>query len=141
MASPSPENSLHLWRSRAIDAFASAEASIDLLLRKANLPSKGDLLSARIERLRKAKPSAGWPEERKNKLNQILVELAALLPLRNDIVHAPMIVRTDRDQAIACFANPTLQCEFSRFTREVPAPRLQALAGKASYLAKALEAV
>jgi hypothetical protein len=51
-----------------------------------------------------------------------------------------MQVREDGEHAVACFANPNLRCEFSNVTREISAPRLQALAGRVTSLAKALEA-
>jgi len=138
MASSS-EQSLHLWRSRVIDGFARAESAIDQLLRRGNLPAKGDLLSAKVERLRKVKSPPGWSDERKGKLDLALVELAVLLPLRNDLVHAPMVVRMDGEHAVACFANPNSHCEFSRISRELPATRFQALEGKVRSLAKTLE--
>lgn len=138
MATSASENTLHLWRSRVIDAFAHTESAIDDLLKKLNCTGKGDLIGAKIERLRKAKPTGGLPEERKAKVDTALAELSGLLPLRNDIVHAPMIVRKDGEHAIACFANPNLKCDFSAFSREITAPRMQALAGKVAHLSTVL---
>lgn len=96
------------------------------------------MLSAKIDRLRKAKPSSAVAEKRKAKIDKTLVELTALLPLRNDLVHSPMQIIKDGEHAVACFANPNLQCDYSTFMRQIPAPRMQALEGKVTYLAKAL---
>ncbi|WP_225206812.1 hypothetical protein [Novosphingobium huizhouense] len=138
MATSTTEQSLHIWRSRAIDAFAQAEATIDLLLRKLNCQAKGELISSKIERLRKAKPNSAIPQERKSNVDLALADLAQLLPIRNDLVHSKMHVRTDGDHVVACFANPNLQCDYSSFQREVSAPRLQALTSRAAHLAKIL---
>lgn len=139
MATSASENSLHVWRSRSLDAFAKAKTVVDLLLRKVNAPAKGEMISAKIERLRKAKHSGALNEERKKKIDQVLVELATLLSLRNDLVHSPMKITKDGEHTIACFTNPNLQCEYSSFARTITGPRLQALASKVSNLAKALE--
>lgn len=141
MASSASDNVLHLWRSKTIDAFAKAEANVDFLLHKLNTPAKNDMLGAKIEAARKAKPNAAINEERKIKIDQLLAELLALLPLRNDIVHAPMIIEKVGEGCFATFANPNLQCNFSSYKRVVPAPRLQALANKVAQVAKSLEAI
>jgi len=139
MATSSTESGLHQWRSRAIDAFARAEAAIDGLLRNQNLVGKGELVSAKLERLRKLKSSSAYSVERKQAIDAVLVEIAALLPIRNDLAHATMIVRKEGEQAIACFANPNLACSYSRVSREIAAPRLQALAARTNHLAMMLE--
>lgn len=140
MASPSPESALHGWRSRAIDAFALAEANIDGLLRKLGLAASGDQLSSKIDKLRKAKATSTYSEARKKHIDEILIQLQAVIGIRNDIVHSPMVIRQEGEHALACFANPNQKCEFSSVRREISAPRLQALAVKVNHLAKALEA-
>jgi len=140
MVSPSAKSVLHGWRSRAIDAFALAEANIERLLRKQNLTASGELLGSKLEKLRKAKPSATLSDARKKQIDGILAQLRTLIGLRNDLVHAQMIVRQDGEQIVGCFANPNQQCEFSSVTREISGPRLQALGGKVAKLAKDLEA-
>lgn len=139
MAISASDNALHLWRSKTIDAFAHAEASVDLLLRKSNTSTKTDMFSAKIDALRKAMPSSAIAEERKIKIDQVLVELMALLPLRNDIVHAPMIIERAGEGSFATFANPNFQCNYSIYKRVLPAPRFQALATKVAQVAKSLE--
>lgn len=139
MASSVSDGTLHLWRSKTIDAFARAEAIIDVLLKKLNVPTKADMLSAKIEALRKAKHNAVVIEDRKTKIDQLLVELCKVLPLRNDIVHSPMIVEKVGEDISATFANPNLQCSFSSYKRVITGPRLQALATKVDQVAKTLE--
>lgn len=139
MASTPADNSLHTWRSKAIDGFARAEFAIDHLLRKTSLPAKGDLLSAKIDRLRKAKLTAYLTFERKNQVDALLIELAGLLPIRNDIVHAPMNIVKTGEVPYANFANPNLHCEYSRISRDISLPRFQALATKVARLAEKLE--
>lgn len=141
MATNASENSLHLWRSKAIDAFAQAEAAVDILAHKLNAPAKVDMLGQKIDAVRKAKHNGAVNEERKKKLDQILVELSGLLSLRNDIVHSPMTIEKVGESVSATFANPNLHCNFSSFRRIIPAPRLQALATKVQHLAKSLETV
>lgn len=140
MATTAQENALHLWRSKTVDAFARAEATVDALIQKLNAPIKANTISAKIEAVRKAKPNAAVAEERKRKIDQILDDLIPLLNLRNDIVHSPMVVERVGENAVATFANPNLQCGYSSYKRIIPAPRLQALATKVSHLAKTLEA-
>lgn len=134
-----PENSLHLWRSRTVDAFARAEASVEALLRSCNAIPKHDQIGPKVEQLRKAKPPASWPESRKTTVDAALAQLALLLPLRNDLVHAPMLTRKDGEHVVAGFANPALRCDFSRTVREFSAPRLQALAAKVTHIANQLD--
>lgn len=139
MATNASETTLHLWRSKTVDAFARAEATIDVLVQKLNVPVKVNMLSAKIDALRKAKPNTAITEERKKKIDQILDDLTGLLCLRNDIVHSPMVIELIGESAVATFANPNLQCSFSSYKRIIPAPRLQALAAKVLHLAKILD--
>lgn len=138
MAANPPENNLHLWRSKAIVSFAQAEAAIDVLAQKLNAPAKIDMLGQKIEALRKAKPNAAVSEERKAAIDKSLAELSALLGIRNDIVHSPMVIEKVGEGTVASFTNPNFQCAFSSFKRVVPAPRLQALANKVANLARNL---
>ena len=140
MATNASDNALHLWRSKTIDAFAQAEAIVDVLMQKLNATAKADMLSQKIDAARKAKHNAAVGEDRKQKIDQYLGELSALLSLRNDIVHSPMVIEKVGESAFATFANPNVQCSFSSFRRVIPASRLQALAMKVANLAKNLEA-
>ncbi|MFN3468655.1 MAG: hypothetical protein ACK4G2_04610 [Novosphingobium sp.] len=139
MASTPSDSTLHLWRSKTIDAFAQAESAVDAIARKLNAVPKSDMLSQKIDAIRKAKHNSSVGEERKKKIDNILGELSNLLGLRNDIVHSPMGIEKAGDSVLATFANPNLQCDFSEFRRVIPAPRLQALASKVVHLAKNLE--
>lgn len=139
MATNPSDNNLHLWRSKAIDSFAQAEAAIDLLAQKLNAPAKIDMLGQKIEALRKAKPNAAISDERKSAIDKSLAELSALLGIRNDIVHSPMVIEKVGEGTVATFANPNVQCAFSSFKRVLPAPRIQALANKVASLARNLE--
>ncbi|MFN3551556.1 MAG: hypothetical protein ACK4UL_00495 [Novosphingobium meiothermophilum] len=139
MASTPTDSTLHLWRSKTIDAFAQAEAAVDAIARKLNAVPKCDMLGQKIEAIRKAKHNSSVSEERKKKIDQCLGELSKLLGLRNDIVHSPMGIEKAGERILATFANPNLQCDFSEFRRVIPAPRLQALASKVVNLAKTLE--
>lgn len=139
MATNASETALHLWRSKTVDAFARAELTVDVLVQKLNAPVKVNMISAKIDAVRKAKPNAAITEDRKKKIDQTLDDLTGLLCLRNDIVHAPMIIELIGESAVATFANPNLQCSFSSYKRTIHAPRLQALATKVLHLAKTLE--
>lgn len=139
MASNSSDHHLHLWRSKAIDAFAQAEAAVDILAAKLNAVAKADMLSQKIEAVRKAKPSSAISEDRKTSIDKLLAELAGLLSIRNDIVHSTMSIEKVGENAIATFANPNMKCEFSSFRRVITAPRLQALATRVANLARNLE--
>lgn len=138
MATNASDTALHLWRSKTIDAFAQAEAIVDVLVQKLNATVKADLLSQKIDAVRKAKHNGAINEDRKKRIDQLLGELSSLLNLRNDIVHSPMVIEKVGESANVTFANPNLQCSFSSFRRVIPAPRLQALATKVSNLAKSL---
>lgn len=139
MATSPSDNNLHLWRSKAIDSFAQAERAIDILAKKLNASVKLDMLSHKIDAVRKAKPNAAISEERKAAIDKHLGELSALLCIRNDLVHSPMHIQKVDEGAVATFANPNLQCDFSSFSRIIPAPRLQALAAKVANLAQNLK--
>ncbi|MCW1381659.1 hypothetical protein OLX02_02365 [Novosphingobium sp. KCTC 2891] len=137
-ATPS-ETNLHIWRSRTIDAFASIEIRIEGLLSKIDRSGKCDRLGAKIEALRKTSPQGPYSAARKAAVDKVLEQISKLLPLRNDLVHSPMLVRKDAGKSVAVFSNPNALCDFSTVTREFEAPRLQALACKASHLAKELD--
>ncbi|HQS97148.1 MAG: hypothetical protein B7X90_17990 [Novosphingobium sp. 17-62-19] len=139
MATNSSDTTLHLWRSKTIDAFAQAEAAVDVLVLKLNASVKVDMLSQKIDAARKAKPTSAVAEDRKKKIDQLLGELSSLLGLRNDIVHSPMVIEKVGESVFATFANPNVKCSYSSFRRIIAAPRLQALATRVTNLAKSLE--
>ncbi|WP_231468506.1 hypothetical protein [Novosphingobium sp. CECT 9465] len=139
MATSASDNALHLWRSRTIDAFARAEAVVDALSQKLNVSTKVDMLGAKIEAVRKAQPNTAVNEDKKKKIDQLLSKLSGVVPLRNDLVHSPMIIEKVGEHAFATFANPNLKCSFSTFKRVIPANQLQALAAKVTQVAESLE--
>lgn len=97
------------------------------------------MLGAKIEAARKAQPNAAVNEDKKKKIDQLLAELSSLVPLRNDLVHSPMVIEKSGEDALATFANPNLQCSFSSFKRIIPTKRLQGLANKVTQVARSLE--
>jgi len=104
-------------------------------MRRKNLIAGTEMLSAKVERLAKAK----LPDDMKDEIAAALKDLKALLPIRNDIVHAPMQSKRIGEEITASFANPNNRCEFSSVSRDINARRFQALAGKISAIATKLE--
>jgi hypothetical protein len=135
----STENELHLWRSRAIDSFALAEAAIEKMLRNAGGCGKTETMRDRINRVLQSPGSAlTLTDDEKGKVDRILGELIDLLPLRNAMVHAPMLL-LDGGETSACFANPQQKSAYCGMTFQVTKAQFQRITTKVKQLAKDLE--
>jgi hypothetical protein len=134
------EEYLHLHRSKAVDAFACAEATIFDWLRRLKLTVKREPLQTKIARLKDAEAGPQLSRKRRVTLHEELGELLDLLPYRNDLVHAPLSVRHNGKELVAGFYNPhdADAHEFMRLPHEFAQSDLESLTRKVRVLAKKL---
>ncbi len=77
-------------RSRTLDHFAKIEASIAGLLLIFKLGVGREMLSCKMEKLRKAKPMPSFSQKHIDKMTELLDRVESLMNIRNDLVHAQM---------------------------------------------------
>lgn len=96
----------HLARSRCIDSFARAESAVAALLRAQGMAVNGEPFSQKLGTLAKLEPSPTNSKAWKAAVDAAGQQLAELLPVRADIVHAPLTLVTLQGVRRACFFNP-----------------------------------
>lgn len=101
-----PIDQLHIERSLCIDAFAATEQAIAALLLRVGLQAGADMAGQKIERLRAAKAGPQFSKAKRAEVHALLDELERLLPVRNDLVHAPIRLARIDGETFATFLNP-----------------------------------
>ena len=85
-------DAFHRERSRCVDAFALAEAHIAAILTRGGEKCSSEPLGAKLEHLRKLKTSPNYSAANKKRVDELLVAISALLPVRADIVHSRLVL-------------------------------------------------
>lgn len=88
LSRPVTAEEAHVLRSRLLDAFADAEAIVEEIARKAKPGSDSASLSQRIQCARTLAPNPQLSKANHKALADQLNQLAGLLAIRADIVHA-----------------------------------------------------
>ena len=101
----SAESQLGLARSHFLDAFADVEAEIIRFLNQAGQFKSGTPFGSRIEAFRKLEGISRIAKANHTKRDKVADEIAALRPVRADIVHSRMQVRLMDNTAYALFVN------------------------------------
>lgn len=102
---PPTLDSLHMQRSRCLDAFASLEEVLVSLLGALKIRSGSESLGQKLAALAKAQPNPEFSKARLENLLKLLPACEMLVTVRNDIVHAKMHTVRIEDEPKACFIN------------------------------------
>jgi hypothetical protein len=103
-------DAFHRQRSRCIDAFAAVEAQVIKRLKDHGTKCGGEPLAQKIVTLAGTPASPFYPASAKKKTDAVLSSLLELLPVRADIVHAPMVLVVIDGVAHARLINAVAAC-------------------------------
>ena len=104
-ALPSHEQ-FHQARSACIDGFAGIEHAIIELLAQTGTTCRAEQLGQKIDLLRKAKASPQYSRIKRSEVLRLLDDIQPLVPIRNDLVHAPLQIAEIDGMLVAIFVNP-----------------------------------
>ena len=130
--------SFHLQRSKCVDAFALAEASVQALLNGAKLKCTTEPFKQKIGMVKKLPANPQYSKARKLEVDNLASELESLLALRADIVHSPMQIALIDGTAFACFVNAKEAGENAPFARLLGYNALKAVARQVLQIANKL---
>ena len=92
-------------RNDFLDAFADLESAVVRVLRSCGVPAKGEPLSHKLKAFRTAEKTPLIAKSNLSQRDQIADDIAALLPIRADVVHSRMQLCTIDGQTAAIFVN------------------------------------
>ena len=131
---------MHCARSKVIDAFAKLESAVITLIELAGIKVQGDPLGNKIAKLRDAKATTRYSNDRRQKVAGLLEDVDPLIELRNSIVHAPMKLIQIHKCTEALFVNSKCLVEGRRPAIVFQLEGLKKLSRHAEILADALSA-
>jgi hypothetical protein len=109
MHSPFPADqeaqSLHVARSRFLDAYGSVEAAICKRLKAHGIEPGHRSVGQKIEALRDIKASPQYSKSERQRIHQVLDRLERTNEIRCDVVHAALKVIDIEGELSACFIN------------------------------------
>lgn len=109
-AQPNPgPDAFHRERSKCIDAFASLEEAIVLLLDAMKIEFGAESFGQKIGLMQNAKAGPQFSQSRMQSVHNVLQRCKNLGELRNDIVHSRLQIASFDTETRACFTN-TRQC-------------------------------
>lgn len=132
---------LHLARSHAVDALAETEAALAGLARLLGAAPGKETLGQLLVKMRALPAGPRLSKASRTALHALLADFEALLPARNDLVHAPLALVLHGGKAHAAFINPRVQEGAGIIARLMTPHDLERLATTARHLALRLAAV
>lgn len=125
-----PETQLKAARSELLDAFADLEAAICVFIKDAKLAPKAQHLGARIEAFKAIDGIPRIAKANYSTRDKLASEVAALLPVRADIVHSRMRPCLVDGAPAAKFINSMQELEDFPLCRILTVDELRTMASK-----------
>ena len=128
-------DAFHRTRSKCIDAFSEVEQALIWIIERSGGKVGSDSFGQKLERLRKAKPSATLSKAQIEKLTSLIDGCVAINELRNDIVHSTLQLAVIGSDQRACFINSRQSTSGSQTARLFSLEGLRGLTAEMTELA------
>lgn len=132
--------SLHVARSRFIDAYGEVEAVICARLKAGGIEPGNRSVGQKIEALRAVKPSPQYSKSERQRIHQTLEMLELINEARCDIVHASLKMVEIDGATTACFINSSQVGERTTLARHVSREQFEQLTHDLKAIAAQLSA-
>lgn len=137
---PGPD-AFHRERSRCLDGFAALEQSVIALLVRAQVKITNGPFGQKVQSLKKLEPGKGVTNSACLAASVLADDIATILDVRNDLVHARLQIALIGNDQRACFINARQCTSGAQLARLFSLESLREVTRKANLIAEQLAAL